>query len=174
MKSWAVPASVHNAGCLHHAGQTTDKVQAFRQRTGTTEGSSIFTPAFHRSVYIWGSTWLLCVSKPWSAHIKLSTYKYSGSPEGSLDFIRGIYRTHPTTASPIATREKHNAFPHWLPHVAPKPSLNSCLYPRLLLPSELHRIKSCLLLWLRRFYTNNVSGKCAKTANQGFHVVVRA
>lgn len=121
-----------------------------------------------------GSTWLLRVSKPWSDHIKLSTYKYSGSPEGSLDFIRRIYRTHPTSASPIATREKHNAFPHCLPSVAPKPNLNSCLYPRLLLPLELHRIKSCLLLWLRRFYTNKVSGKCAKTATQGFHVVVRA
>jgi len=102
------------------------------------------------------------------------TYKYSGSPEGSLHFIRRIYGTRPTSTQPVAVREKHDTFPHGLPSVAPQTNLNSCLYPRLLFPLELHRIKSCLLLCLSRFYTSEVSGKCAKTAHQGFHVVVRA
>ena len=112
------------------------------------------------SVYIWGSTWLLCVSKPLGDHTQSSIYKYSGSPGGSLHFIRHTYRTHPTSTQSIATREKHT-FPHGLPSVAPKTNLNSCLYSRLLSPLELHRIKSCLLLHrqgFRKMCQNRQSG----------------
>lgn len=139
-----------------------------------TGSSSVFTAAFDTSVNIRGSTWLLCVPKPLGDRTQSSTSKCSSSSGGSLHFIRPIHRTHPTSTQSLATRDKHNTFPHGLPSVAPKTNLNSCLYSRLLFPLQLYRIKSCLLLCLSRFYTNGISGKCAKTANQGFHVVVRA
>lgn len=166
-------ASSCNPECQHSAGQTRDRAPYRCSRGQAATGScSVFTAALDTRVNIQGSTRLLCAPQPLGDCTQSSISKCSSSSGGTYTSSDPFHRTHPASTQSLATRDKHNTFPYGLPSDAPKTILNLGLYSRLLFPLQLCRIKRCLLLCLSRFYTT--SGKCAKTADQGFHVVVRA